>query len=220
MKIVTKSKAASLLIAAALALPVTLTSCSSSGGSGAELVAEVRKLEKMEWKVTGDASWDALGVPAVEAFNLWRESELQRFEIIDKLQGEEKYFDKFEAAMDKELSGIKEPTPEQRKDAAKKVAKSPEFKDFSKQLANIYEMQAKHKNDGEKRMQELLPKIVEFVAINSAKTGGFSASADALLKAQNIGLLKEIPEYTNALTDLNARRGELAKDAKNVFSEI
>jgi hypothetical protein len=196
------------------------TSCQSSGASGAELVAKVRGLEKMEWEVTGDASWDTLGVPAVEAFNIWREKEVERFEIIDKLQGEQKYFDKYEAAVDKELSSIKEPTPEQRKEAAKKVAKSPEFKDFAKQLANIYETQAKHKNDGEKRMQELLPKIVEFVAINAAKTGGFSASADALLKAQNLGLLKEIPEYTNALTDLNARRGELAADAKNVFSEI
>jgi len=184
------------------------------------LVAEVRGLEKMEWKVTGDASWDALGVPAVESFNLWREGELERFEIIDKLQGEQKYFDKFEAAVDKELSSIKEPTPEQRKDAAKRVADSSDFKGFAKQLANIYELQAKHKNDGDQRMKALLPKVVEFVAINAAKSSGLNPSADALLKARNLKLLKDIPEYTNALTDLNARRGELAADAKNVFSEI
>jgi hypothetical protein len=201
-------------------VPATLSSCQSSGASGAELVAEVRGLEKMEWKVTGDASWDALGVPAVESFNLWREGELERFEIIDKLQGEQKYFDKFEAAVDKELSSIKEPTPEQRKDAAKRVAASSDFKGFAKQLANIYELQAKHKNDGDQRMKALLAKVVEFVAINAAKSSGLNPSADALLKARNLKLLKDIPEYTNALTDLNARRGELAADAKNVFSEI
>jgi hypothetical protein len=173
----------------------------------------------MEWKTTGDGAWDAIGVPAVESFNLWRENELKRFEIIDKLQGEEKYFDKFEAAVDKELASIKEPTAEQRMSASKKVAASPDFKPFAKQLAQIYDLQAKHKNDAEKRMQELLPKIVEFIAANSARAS-FGASADALLKAQNLKLLKEIPEYTNSLSDLNARRNELAKDAKNVFSEI
>lgn len=203
-----------------LAVQFSLTSCQSSGASGAELVAEVRGLDKMEWKVTGDASWDTVGVPAVEVFNLWREGELERFEIIDKLQGEQKYFDKYEAAVEKELSSIKEPTPEQRKQAAKKVASGPEFKEFAKQLANIYELQAKHKNAADQRIKDLLPKVVEFVAVNAAKSNGLGASGAALLKAQNLNLLKDIPEYTNALTELNARRGELAADAKNVFSEI
>lgn len=205
--------------AAAFALSLSTISCASSDKSGAEIVAAVRELEPMQWGMTGDPQWDLLGVPVVETFNLWRDNELKRFAMIDELQGQDKYFDKFEAAVDKEMEGIEDPTPEQRKEAAKKVAQSPDFKPLASQLQNIYTVQTTVENDASERLKDLITtKVVEFIQANAASAAGLGM--DVMLKAQNLSLLKDIGDYWTNCSDLNARRNEIAEAQAYVFSEI